>query len=196
MEDDCVGHRENEQHLHRRKAHLALAANVVADEVAGAKQQLPHAVQDRTRTRSQAPHVHHALTDALPPDAPQTCPLRACRAIVTRELLQRCSTSPWTYCIGSRCQRLKRSYRSLKGCQFILVSLLINRSKWNPNTIPLQKYRKKHHAPFLIAKKPKTNRLFHPLQKKNRDDCTDEITDQCAMTSIYDHVLRLPHALL
>ena len=85
MEDDCVGHRENEQHLHRRKAHLALAADVVADEVAGAKQQLPHAVQDRTRTRSQAPHVHHALTDALSPDAPQTCPLRAGGAIVTRE---------------------------------------------------------------------------------------------------------------
>ena len=85
MEDDCVGHRENEQHLHRRKAHLALAADVVADEVAGAKQQLPHAVQDRTRPRSQDPHVHHALTDALPPDAPQTCPLRACRAIVARE---------------------------------------------------------------------------------------------------------------
>ena len=85
MEDDCIGHRENEQHLHGRKTHLTFAADVVTDEVTSAKQQLPHAVQDRTRTRSQAPHVHHALVHAVPPDAPQACPLRACRAIVARE---------------------------------------------------------------------------------------------------------------
>ena len=85
MENDCIGHRENEQHLHRRETHLAPAADVVTDEVTRAKQQLPHAVQDRTRTRPQAPHVHHALMHALPPDSPQACPLRAGRAIVTRE---------------------------------------------------------------------------------------------------------------
>ena len=85
MEDDRIGYRENEQHLHGRKTHLALAADVVTDEVTSAKQQLPHAVQDRTRTRSQAPHVHHALVHAVPPDAPQTCPLRACRAIMACE---------------------------------------------------------------------------------------------------------------
>ena len=70
MEDDCIGHRENEQHLHGRKTHLALAADVVTDEVTSAKQQLSHAIQDRTRTRPQAPHVHHALVHAVPPDAP------------------------------------------------------------------------------------------------------------------------------
>ena len=70
MEDDCIGHRENEQHLHGRKTHLTLAADVVTDEVTSAKQQLPHAIQDRTRTRPQAPHVHHALVHAVPPDAP------------------------------------------------------------------------------------------------------------------------------
>ena len=36
MEDDRIGDRENEQHLHRRKTHLALAADVVTDEVVGA----------------------------------------------------------------------------------------------------------------------------------------------------------------
>lgn len=85
MGDDRISYRENEQHLHGRKTHLALAADVVTDEVTSAKQQLPHAVQDRTRTRSQAPHVHHALAHALPPDAPKACPLRACRAIVACE---------------------------------------------------------------------------------------------------------------
>ena len=85
MEDDRMSYRENEQHLHGRKTHLALAADVVTDEVTSAKQQLPHAVQDRTRTRSQAPHVHHALAHTMPPDAPKACPLRACRAIVARE---------------------------------------------------------------------------------------------------------------
>ena len=85
MEDDCIGYRENEQHLHGRKTHLALAADVVTDEVTSAEQQLSHAVQDRTRTQSQAPHVHHALVHAVPPDAPQTCSLRACRAIMACE---------------------------------------------------------------------------------------------------------------
>ena len=85
MEDDRISYRENEQHLHGRKTHLAPAADVVTDEVTSAKQQLPHAVQDRTRTRPQTPHVHHALAHAVPPDTPQTCPLRACRAIVARE---------------------------------------------------------------------------------------------------------------
>ena len=85
MENDRIGHSKNEQHLHGRKTHLTLTADVVTDEVTGAKQQLPHAVQDRTRTRTQAPHVHHALVHAVPPDTPQTCPLGACRAIVARE---------------------------------------------------------------------------------------------------------------
>ena len=70
MEDDRISYRENEQHLHGRKTHLALAADVVTDEVTSAKQQLPHAVQDRTRTRSQASHVHHALAHAVPPNTP------------------------------------------------------------------------------------------------------------------------------
>ena len=85
MEDDRISYRENEQHLYGRKTHLTLAADVVTDEVTRAKQQLPHAVKDRTRTRSQAPHVHHALAHAMPPDASQTCPLRAGGAIVARE---------------------------------------------------------------------------------------------------------------
>lgn len=58
MEDDCIGHRENEQHLNWRKTHLTLAADVVTDEVTSAKQQLPHAVQDRTeRERDPKPHM-------------------------------------------------------------------------------------------------------------------------------------------
>ena len=85
MEDDRVGHRENEQHPYWRETHLALAADVVTDEIAGAQQQLPHTIQDRARTRPQAPNVHHALAHALPPDAPQACPLRARWAIVARE---------------------------------------------------------------------------------------------------------------
>ena len=61
MEDDCIGHRENEQHLHGRKTHLALAADVVTNDVTRAKQQLqlPHAVQDRTRTH---PKPHMSIT--------------------------------------------------------------------------------------------------------------------------------------
>ena len=70
MENERISYRENEQHLHGRKTHLALAADVVTDEVTSAKQQLPHAVQDRTRTRSQASHVHHALAHAVPPNTP------------------------------------------------------------------------------------------------------------------------------
>ena len=85
MEDDRISYRENEQHLHGRKTHLAPATDVVTDEVTSAKQQLPYAVQDRTRTRSQTPHVHHTLAHAMPPDAPQACPLRASRAIVAPE---------------------------------------------------------------------------------------------------------------
>ena len=85
MEKDRIGHSENEQHLHGRKTHLTLAADVVTDEVTSAKQQLPHAVKDRTRTRPQAPHVHHALVHAVPPDAPQARTLRTSRTIVARE---------------------------------------------------------------------------------------------------------------
>ena len=85
MEEDRIGDSENEQHLHGRKTHLTPAADVVTDEVTSAEEQLPHAVQDRTRTRPQTPHVHHALAHAMPPDAPQVCPLRAGRAIVARE---------------------------------------------------------------------------------------------------------------
>ena len=85
MEDDCIGHRENEQHLNWRKTHLPLAADVVTDEVTSAKQQLPHTIQDRARTRSQAPNVHHALAHALPSDGSQAGPLRAGGAIVARE---------------------------------------------------------------------------------------------------------------
>ena len=83
MEDDRIGDRENEQHLHRRKTHLALAADVVTDEIAGAQQQL--ACTSQNRTRSQAPDVHHALVHAVPTDAAQACPLRTGRAIVARE---------------------------------------------------------------------------------------------------------------
>lgn len=85
MEDDRISYRENEQHLHGRKTHLAPATDVVTDEVTSAKQQLPYAVQDRTRTRSQTLHVHHTLAHAMSPDAPQACPLRASRAIVAPE---------------------------------------------------------------------------------------------------------------
>ena len=85
MEDDRISYRENEQHPYRRETHLALAADVVTDEIAGAQQQLPHTLQDRARTRPQAPNVHHALAHALPPDAPQACPLRARWAIAARE---------------------------------------------------------------------------------------------------------------
>ncbi len=48
MEDDRIGHRENEQHLHRRETHLTPATDVVADEITGTQQQLPNAIQDRT----------------------------------------------------------------------------------------------------------------------------------------------------
>ena len=83
MEDDRVGHRENEQHPYWRETHLALAADVVTDEIAGA--QLPHTIQDRARTRPQAPNVHHALAHAVPSDGSQAGALRAGGAIVTRE---------------------------------------------------------------------------------------------------------------
>ena len=66
MEDDRISYRENEQHLHRRKTHLALAADVVTDEVTSAKQQLPHAVQDRTeRERDPKPHMSITLWRTL-----------------------------------------------------------------------------------------------------------------------------------
>lgn len=83
MEENRIGHRKNEQHLQRRKTHLTPAADIVADEVAGAQQQLPHAVHNRTR--AQAPYLHHALAHAMPPDAPHAGPLGAGRAIVARE---------------------------------------------------------------------------------------------------------------
>ena len=73
MEDNRIGHCENEQHLHRRKTHLTLAADAVADEVAGAEQQLPHTIHNSAR--AQAPNLHHALAHAMPPDAPHACPL-------------------------------------------------------------------------------------------------------------------------
>ena len=85
MEDDRVGHRENEQHPYRRETHLPLAADVVTDEIAGAQQQLSHTIQDGARTRPQAPYVHHALAHALPSDGSQAGPLRAGGAIVARE---------------------------------------------------------------------------------------------------------------
>ena len=85
MEDDRVGHRQNEQHPYRRKTHLALPADVVTDEVSRAKQQLPHTIQNRTRASTQAPNVHHALPNAVPPDAPHASTLRARRAIMPRE---------------------------------------------------------------------------------------------------------------
>ena len=50
MEDDRIGHRENEQHPYWRETHLALAADVVTDEIAGAQQQLSHTIQDGART--------------------------------------------------------------------------------------------------------------------------------------------------
>ena len=85
MEDDRVGHCENEQHPYWRETHLALAADVVTDEIAGAQQQLSHTIQDGARTRPQAPYVHHALAHALPSDGSQAGPLRAGGAIVARE---------------------------------------------------------------------------------------------------------------
>ena len=85
MEDDRVGHRENEQHLYRWETHLPLATDVVTDEVTRAKQQLPHTIQNRARTRTQTPNVHHALAHTVPPYTTQTCPLRTRWAIVTRE---------------------------------------------------------------------------------------------------------------
>ena len=85
MENDRVGYRDNEQHPYRRETHLPLAADVVTDEIAGAQQQLPHTIQDRARTRPQAPNVHHALAHALPSDGSQAGPLRAGGAIVARE---------------------------------------------------------------------------------------------------------------
>ena len=85
MEDDRIGHRQNEQHPYRRKTHLALTADVVTDEVSRTKQQLPHTIQNRTRASAQAPNVHHALANAVPPDAPHASTLRARRAIMPRE---------------------------------------------------------------------------------------------------------------
>jgi hypothetical protein len=43
---------------------------------------------------------------------------------VNPQLLQRCSFSLLTYRIGSRCQRLKRAYRSFKDCQLILFYMI------------------------------------------------------------------------
>ena len=125
MEDDRVGHRENKQHPYRRETHLALAADVITDEIAGAQQQLPHTIQDRARTRPQTPNVHHALAHALPSDGSQAGPLRAGGAIVAREgepaVVAAVLSSLLTFRIGSRCQRLKRAYCSFKECQLALI---------------------------------------------------------------------------
>ncbi len=60
MEDDCIGHRENEQHLHGRKTHLALAADVVTDEVP-VRNSNCHTLYRTERERDPKPHMSITL---------------------------------------------------------------------------------------------------------------------------------------
>ena len=125
MEDDRVGHRENEQHPYRRETHLALAADVVTDEIAGAQQQLSQLYR-MERERDPKPHMSITLWRTLcHPMGPKTA---RCEQVgqewpvkVSPQLLQRCSSSLLTYRIGSRCQRLKRAYCSFKECQLAVI---------------------------------------------------------------------------
>ena len=186
------------QHPYRWETHLPLAADVVTDEIAGAKQQLPHAVQDRARTRPQAPNVHHDLAHALPPDAPQTCTLRTGRAIVAREgeraVVAAVLLLALDYRIGSRCQLLKRAYCSLTDCQLILISI-VNQSykseykilfhcKSREKTIKTTFHRSKtENQPIILTLAEAMVPLFLKTEEK-KDSPTDHILNPGATTAI------------
>ena len=83
MVEDVDDHGGEDEHLHRREAHLAPPADVVADEVARAPEQLPDG--ERHRPRAHAPEVHDALADAVPCDGPYAVALSAAGTVVARE---------------------------------------------------------------------------------------------------------------
>ena len=72
--DNHTQHGDDGQHLDGRETHLLLAADVVADEVAGTQKELHQRVQQRAVV--QAPYLADALQHALPRDGPHVSLLR------------------------------------------------------------------------------------------------------------------------
>lgn len=68
--DNHTEHGNNGQHLNGRETHLPLAANVVANEVAGTQKQLSQRIKQRAVVH--APHLGNALAHTAPSDGAQS----------------------------------------------------------------------------------------------------------------------------
>ena len=75
MANDVDADRHHQQHLNGRITGLTFTREIVVDKVSGTQEELPERGEEGARL--EVPHLHHAISDGVPPQPSMSCRLTA-----------------------------------------------------------------------------------------------------------------------